>query len=82
MDKDAKIEQAILNVYKKIAERDPYIMEVSSARLNIDGIRLKSYKCCSACYSVIEQPWDHAEWCELYKDEELSAWIKKGENEK
>ena len=37
---------------------------------------------CSACFGVIDKTWDHSDWCELYKAEPLSAWIKKGKNEK
>ena len=63
----------------------PYVMKVSAERFNVpnttpdlDG----HYLLCSACYAVIDKTWDHADWCELYKAEPLSEWIKKGKNEK
>lgn len=82
MDQNAKIDPAIKALYEKLTSRDTHLMEVNSARCGRTGIIKGTYTCCSACFSVIERPWDHAEWCELYKEEELSAWIKKGKNEK
>jgi len=65
--------------------KDPHLMEVSSVRLNTKtGFQedQPTYTCCSACYSIIEQTWDHAEWCELYEQEAVAKWLEKGKNEK
>ena len=64
---------------------DPHLLEVSSAKLNINTGKQEqqpTYIMCSACYAVIKQTWDHADWCELFKEEELSKWLKNGKNEK
>ena len=63
----------------------PYVMKVSAHTLSRPkGLpdHLNEYSLCSACFSTIEKTWDHQDWCELYKAEPLSDWLKKGKNEK
>lgn len=73
----------ILEVLRETT-RGPYILRVSSATLNKAGYETSEgeYGVCSACYSIIDKTWDHKDWCELYEDEELAKWLKKGKNEK
>lgn len=64
--------------------KDPHLMEVSSSKLNLNTGEQElqpSYICCSACYSIINHTWDHAEWCELYKQEPLNKWLEDGKND-
>ena len=61
------------------ANSKPYVMTVSSEDVFIPNKPNKAtYNLCSRCYSVIDKTWDHSTWCELYKEEALSTWLKKG----
>lgn len=33
---------------------------------------------CSICYRVIEETWNHQDWCEHFIDEPVSAFLKEG----
>jgi len=74
------------NKYRRILKElenweDPHLMQVSSEKLNMKTGKQESqpsYTMCSACYSVIEQTWDHAEWCVLFKQEDVAEWLAKG----
>ena len=85
MNKDSDLTRNFsATYYTGINRTEPYIIEVSSASINFPGKNVEhpTYKCCSACYSVIDKPWDHHDWCQLYEEEALSKWINKGKNEK
>jgi len=77
-------------LYKKIkrsslGDTDPYLMDVSTDTLHIAEGKIapgKPYKVCSSCYSIINKAWDHASWCQLYKQEELSKWLIDGKSNK
>ena len=80
-DKDL---QEILKILTEM-KHGPYVMKVSAERFNVPNKTPNpngQYSLCSSCFSVIEQTWDHKDWCELFKEEPLSEWIKKGKNEK
>ena len=74
MDKETK------KLFKKLMKTTPYIMEIESAKLVSDKWAPSSgtMKLCSSCFSTIEKTWDHASWCELYKPEDLNAWLASG----
>ena len=75
----------LLKILTQLNSGGPYIMKVSAHTLSRPkGVpdHLSEYSLCSACFSTIEKTWDHQDWCELYKAEPLSDWLKKGKNEK
>jgi hypothetical protein len=59
--------------------QEAHIMEVSCENVNINtGAKSPSYKMCSACYCIINQTWDHQEWCALFEQEAVTKWIEDG----
>jgi len=78
---DPELIKNLLEIYK-IGGGDPYILEISPEKVTINEGRSGIYNICSACYSIIDKTWDHADWCELYKVEPVSDWLKRGKNEK
>ncbi len=61
---------------------DTDVLTVSANRLNKEAGVEETHQICSSCYAFIAQTWDHLEWCELYEEEALTKWLKKGKNEK
>jgi len=77
----------LLALIKTIDLTKTQVIPVNASRLVLSGVSADAlskdtYHVCSACYSFIEQEWDHEGWCELYKEEKLSEWRRKGKNEK
>jgi len=33
---------------------------------------------CNKCYNIIKETWDHEDWCELYKQEDLMKFLEDG----
>jgi hypothetical protein len=84
-DIDPELLKTMMSIYRNSVNREPYIIKVDSARIstpNNEEIDTQSYEICSACYSFINKTWDHSDWCELYKAEPVSEWLRKGKNEK
>ncbi len=36
---------------------------------------------CSVCFGIINNVWDHEEWCSEYEPEPLADWVQKGSRE-
>lgn len=89
MDKnlDPDLIKNLIEIYKHLASHDPYILTISkdspvTISENHGQAKPGTYNICSACYSIIDKTWDHSDWCQLYKEEAVSEWLKKGINEK
>ena len=82
-----KLNKDILELIKQYDSMRTEVLKISAGRLVLSGVSSdalakNSYQICSSCYSVIDRTWDHDDWCELYEEEKLSEWIRKGKNEK
>ena len=61
------------------------LMRISSSNINIgntDSIKPTHYNICSQCFSVINNTWDHTDWCVLYQQEPLAKWLDNGKENK
>ena len=58
---------------------EPYLISLTNDQILVSKNKeAEIHQVCTGCREVIVNDWDHADWCALFKEEALVAFIKKG----
>lgn len=76
-------DQAFERLRRAHDHKKPYLINVQSATIHtgqrtVTSAQATTVLVCSACRCIVDQTWDHEDWCELFVPEPLADWLQKG----